>query len=63
MALKCALRLACPEFLILMEILFARLFLLAVFFELIFLTPLALLDVWWPDPLLRFGSGIGDWVT
>jgi hypothetical protein len=36
---------------------------LAIFFELIFLTPLALLDVWWPDPPLRFGSGIGDWVT
>jgi hypothetical protein len=32
-------------------------------FELIFLTSLALLDVWWPDPPLSFGSGIGDWVT
>jgi hypothetical protein len=28
-----------------------------------FFTLLALLDVWWPDPSLRFGSGIGDWVT
>jgi hypothetical protein len=63
MALKCALRLACLEFLILREILFARLSLSAVSVELIFLTPLALLDVWWPDPPLRFESGIGDWVT
>jgi hypothetical protein len=37
--------------------------LLAVSFELNFLTPLALLDVWWPDPPLSFGSGIGDLVT
>jgi hypothetical protein len=29
-------------------------------FELIFLTYLALLDVWWTDPPLNFGSGIGD---
>ena len=63
MALKCALRLASLEFLILKEILFARLSLLAISFELIFLTPLALLDVWWLDPPLSFGSGIGDWVT
>jgi hypothetical protein len=63
MALKCALRPAYLEFLILREILFVRLFLLAVSFELIFLTPLALLDVWWPDSPLSFGSGIGDWVT
>ena len=63
MALKCALRLACLEFLILREILFVRLSLLAVSLELIFLTPLALLDVWWSDPPLSFGSGIGDWVT
>jgi hypothetical protein len=34
-----------------------------VSFELFFLTPLAFLDVWWLDPSLRFGSGIGDWVT
>ena len=63
MALKCALRLACLEFLILREILFARLSLLVVSFELIFLTPLALLVVLWPDPLLNFESGIGDFVT
>jgi hypothetical protein len=60
MALKCALRLAYLEFLILREILFAKLSLLAVSFEQIFLTPLALLDVWWPDPPLRFRCGIGD---
>jgi hypothetical protein len=23
---------------------------------------LALLDVWWPDPPLSFGSGIEDWI-
>jgi hypothetical protein len=63
MALKYALRQACLKFLILRKIWFARLFLLAVSFELIFLTPLALLDIWWPDPPLSFGSGIGDWVT
>ena len=63
MALKCTLRPACLEFLILREILFARLSLLAVSFELTFLTPLALLDVKWLDPPLSFGSGIGDWVT
>jgi hypothetical protein len=63
MALKCALRPACLEFLTLREILFARLFLLAVSFELIFLIPLALLNVWWPDRPLSFGSGIGDLVT
>ena len=60
MALKCALRPACLEFLIFREILFARLSLSAVSFELIFLTLLALLDVWWADPPLSFGSGIGD---
>jgi hypothetical protein len=58
-----ALRLAYLEFLIPRETLCARLSLLAVSFELIFLTPLALLDVWWPDPPLSFGSGIGDLVT
>jgi hypothetical protein len=63
MALKCALRPACLEFLIPREILFARLSLLAMFFEITFLTLLALLDVWWPDPPLSFGSGIGDMVT
>jgi hypothetical protein len=63
MALKSAFRPACLEFLIFKEILFARLFLLVVSFELIFSTPLALLDVWWPDPPLSFRSGIGDWVT
>ena len=63
MALKYALTQACLEFLILREILLARLSILAMSFELIFLTPLALLDVWWPDPPLSFGSGIGDWVT
>jgi hypothetical protein len=63
MALKCALRLACLKFLILREILCARLSLLVVSFELIFLTPLALLDVWWLNPPMSFGSGIGDWVT
>jgi hypothetical protein len=31
-------------------------------FKLIFLTPLAILAVLWLDPLLSFGSGIGDWV-
>jgi hypothetical protein len=60
MALKCALRSACLKFLTLREILFARLFLLVVSFELIFLTLLALLVVWWSDPPLSFGSGIGD---
>jgi hypothetical protein len=60
MALRRALRPACLVFLILREILFARLSLLAVSFELILLTHLALLDVWWPDPPLNFGSGIGD---
>jgi hypothetical protein len=34
-----------------------------VSFKLIFLTLLAFLDVWWPDPPLSFGSGIGDLVT
>jgi hypothetical protein len=63
MAYKCALRLAYLELLILRDILFARLSLLAMSFELIFLTPLALLNVWWSDPSLSFGSGIGDWVT
>ena len=63
MALRCALRPTYLEFLILREILFVRLSLLAVSCELIFLTPLALLDVWWSDPPLSFGSGIGDWVT
>jgi hypothetical protein len=63
MALKCALRSAYLEFLILREILLAILSLLAMSFELIFLTPLALLDVWWTDPPLSFESGIGDWVT
>jgi hypothetical protein len=29
-------------------------------FELIFLTSLSLLNVWWPNPPLSFGSGIGD---
>jgi hypothetical protein len=57
------LRPACLEFLIPREILFVRLSLLAMSFELFFLTPLALLEFWWPDPPLRFGSGIGDWVT
>ena len=56
--LKCALRPACLELLILREILFARLSLLAMSFELTFLTPLALLDVWWPNPPLS--CGIGD---
>jgi hypothetical protein len=32
--------------------------LLAMSIDLIFLTPLAFLDVWWPDPPLSFGSGI-----
>ena len=59
-ALKCALIPTYLEFLILREILFARLSLLAMSFELIFLTRLALLDVWWPDPPLSFGNGIGD---
>jgi hypothetical protein len=59
--LRCALRPACLESLTLREILFVRLSLLAVPFELIFLTPLDLLDVWWPYPL-SFGSGIGDLV-
>jgi hypothetical protein len=63
MALKCTLRQDCLKFLILREILFARLSLLAMSFELIFLTTLALLDVWWLDPPLSFGSGIGDCVT
>jgi hypothetical protein len=63
MALKCTLRLACLKFLILIEILFVRLSLLAVSFELIVLTPLALLDVWWLDPPLSIESGIGDLVT
>jgi hypothetical protein len=49
--------------LILREILFTKLSLLVMSFELIFLTLLALLDVWWLDPPLSFGSGIGDWVT
>ena len=51
------------QFLILKEILFVRLSLLAVSFKLIFLTPLALLDAWWLDPPMSFGSGIGDGVT
>jgi hypothetical protein len=34
-----------------------------MFLELFFLTLLALLDVWWPDPPLSFRSGIGDLVT
>jgi hypothetical protein len=34
-----------------------------VSFKLIFLIPLALFDVWWPDPPLSFGSVIEDWVT
>ena len=63
MALKCALRPACLESLILREILFARLSLLVVSFELISLIPLAPLDVWWPDPPLSYGSGLGDLVA
>jgi hypothetical protein len=44
------------------ENLVCQIVLLAMSFELIFLTPLALLDVWWLDPL-SFESGIGDLVT